>query len=168
VGAAKASLLPTLSLTVTGGLQSAELTELLSTNQYFTNFATSLFAPLFQGGALRANVRVSRAQLEQAIASYEKTLRTAFKEVSVTLTSYEKQRERYAFLEDELAYAEASALAQEERYRSGVGDYLAYVDARRNLIRVQTSLAGAERSVADARLAVHRALGGAWVDNPEV
>ena len=168
IGAAKASLFPTFSLTATGGLQSGELTALVNTSQYFTSLASSLAAPLFQGGALRANVRVSEARYEQAAATYEKTLRTAFKEVGVTLTTYEKQRERYAFLQDELAYAEASAQAQEERYRSGVGDYLAFIDARRNLIRVQTSLASAERSVADARLAVHRALGGAWVDSPEV
>ncbi len=167
IGAAKASLFPTLSLTATGGLQSGELTALVNTGQYFTSLASSITAPLFQGGALRANVRVSEARYGQAAASYEKTLRTAFKEVSATLIAYEKQRERYAMLQEEQAYAEASVQAQEDRVRRGVGDYLAYLDARRNLLRVQTSLASAERALADARLAVHRALGGNWVDHPE-
>ncbi|MEM1125815.1 MAG: TolC family protein [Bacteroidota bacterium] len=166
VGAAKASLFPSITLTTSGGLQSGELTALVNTSQYFTSMATSLAAPLFQGGALRAQVRVSEAQYEQAIASYEKTLRVAFKEVEVTLATYQKQQERYTILLDERAYAEASVQTQEERFRSGVGDYLAYLDARRNLVRVQTSLSGAARSVTDARLAVHRALGGAWVEAP--
>ncbi|MEM1093533.1 MAG: TolC family protein [Bacteroidota bacterium] len=165
IGAAKASLLPSLPMTVTGGIQSPDLGELLNTSQYFTSITRSLTAPLFQGGALRASVRVTEAQYAQLVANYEKTLRTAFNEVQVTLISYDKQRERYAVLQDELAYAEASVEGQEARYRSGVGDYLAYLDARRNLVRVQTTLASAERSVADARLAVHRALGGAWVDD---
>ncbi|MEM8560022.1 MAG: TolC family protein [Bacteroidota bacterium] len=167
IGVAKASLFPSISITTTGGLQSGELSDLLDTSQYFTNLTTALFAPIFQGGALRANVEVTKAQYEQLAASYEKTLRTAFSEVGVTLVGYEKQQARYAMLLDERAAAEASLQAQEARYRRGVGDYLAYLDARRNLLRVQTSLAGAERAVADARLAVHRALGGAWIEDPD-
>lgn len=167
VGVARANLFPSVTMTVSGGLQSGELSALVNTGQYFTNLVTSLSAPLFQGGKLRANVRVSEAQYQQAIASYEKTLRTAFKEVEVTLTSLEKQRERYDVLLSERAYATASLDAQEARYREGIGDYVAYLDARRNLIRVETSLASAERALADARLAVHRALGGAWIETPD-
>ena len=46
----------------------------------------------------------------------------------------------------------------------GIGDYLAYLDARRNFVRVETAVTAAQRALASARLAVHRALGGAWID----
>ena len=58
--------------------------------------------------------------------------------------------------------AEASVDFQLRSFQRGVGNYLDYLDARRNLVTVDTNLASAARTLADARLAVHRALGGAW------
>ncbi|MBO6575949.1 MAG: efflux transporter outer membrane subunit [Rhodothermales bacterium] len=164
VGAARARLLPSLSLTATGGLQAAELSELLDVSQNFSNLVASLTAPLFQGGALRAGVHASRARLEQAVAAYEQTLLTAFKEVEVTLIAHANQRERLAFFGDEARVAAASLQTAESRFRRGVGTYISLLDAQRNMIRVETSLAGAHRDVALARLAVHRALGGSWAE----
>ncbi|MFT7550657.1 MAG: multidrug efflux system outer membrane protein, partial [Rhodothermales bacterium] len=167
VGAARARLLPTVSLTAVGGVQSAELSELLDLGQTFSNLVGSLTAPLFRGGALRAGVEGSEARLTQAVAQFEQTLLNAFREVEVTLISFSKQKQRLAFLNEEQRFAEASLQTASNRYLRGIGDYVSLLDAHRNHIRVQTSLVLARRDVANARLAVHRALGGAWVANPD-
>ena len=165
VGSAKARLLPTLSLTATGGLQSAELSELLDLSQNFSNLVASLTAPLFQGGALRAGVDGAEARLDQAVAGYEQALLNAFREVQATLVGFEKQRERLDFLDEEYDFASESLLSTRARYRQGIGDYVALLDAERNLVRVKTARVTARRDLATARLAVHRALGGSWTQS---
>jgi len=164
VGAARAQQFPTISLTGTGGTQSGDLKNLLEVGtQYFSNLAASVAGTLFNGGALRANTRASKERLEQASYNYEKVLLTAFKEVDTTLDQHANERLRLDYVIEELDFAEASVEEQRSRYRSGVGDYLALLDAERNLIRVKTSKSSIERSLAASRLALHRALGGNWL-----
>ena len=165
IGVARAERFPRFSLTGSGGTQSRELSDLVQTSQRFWIFGGSLVAPIFNAGALKANERAAWARYEQQAAQYEKTVLTAFKEVEATLIAYQKQQERYAFLQEEREAARDNAEAQERRFVRGIGDYLAFLDARRNLVRVETSVTAAQRALASARLAVHRALGGAWIDD---
>jgi NodT family efflux transporter outer membrane factor (OMF) lipoprotein len=164
VGVARAEQFPRFSLTGSAGTQSSSLSDIVDTSQRFWLFGGSLTAPLFNAGALRANVKVAWAQYEQQAAAYEKTVLTAFHDVESSIVLLQKEGERYRFLSEALVQAEASARNQQSRYVRGIGDYLAYVDSRRNLIRVEATLATAERSLAGARLAVNRALGGDWVE----
>ena len=163
IGVARAERFPRFSLTGSGGTQSRELSDLVKTSQRFWIFGGSLVAPLFNAGALKANEQAAWARYEQQAAQYEKTVLTAFKEVEAALIAYQKQQERFAFLREELQAARDNAGAQERRFVRGIGDYLAFLDARRNLVRVETSVTAAQRALASARLAVHRALGGAWI-----
>jgi len=165
IGVARAERFPRFSLTGSGGTQSRELSDLVKTSQRFWIFGGSLVAPLFNAGALKANEQAAWARYEQQAAQYEKTVLTAFKEVEAALIAYQKQQERFAFLREELQAARDNAGAQERRFVRGIGDYLAFLDARRNLVRVETSVTAAQRALASARLAVHRALGGAWIDD---
>ncbi len=168
VGATKAQQFPTISLTGQGGTQSSDLKNLLEVGtQYFSNLAGSIAGPLFNGGALRASTRASRERYEQASYSYEKALLTAFKEVDTSLDLYRNERQRLQYVYEELDFAQASVEEQKSRYESGVGDYLSLLDAERNLLRVQISQSSAERSLATARLTLHRALGGNWLDKAE-
>ena len=164
IGVARAEQFPSFSLTGSGGTQSSALSDLVQTSQRLWLFGGSLTAPIFNGGAIRANIRASWARYEQQAATYEKTVLTAFKEVESALIAYQKQQEQYAFLQESLEAARDNAEAQEQRFIRGVGDYLAFLDARRNLVRIETSVTASQRALAAARLAVHRALGGAWIE----
>ena len=169
IGVARAERFPSFSLTATGGTQSSNLGELIQTSQKFWLFGGSLTAPIFRAGALNANVRASWSRYEQAAAAYEKSVLTAFKDVATALRQHTAEWKRSAAVREALESAAASANTQLRRYRRGVGDYLALLDARINTIRVQTNMSTAERSAALARLGVHRALGGAWAaDLPEI
>ena len=166
IGAARARLLPRLSLTAEGGTQSGELASLVDVDQRFANFITSLTAPIFQGGALRAEVDAAEARYRQQVATYEQTLLVAFREVQAALVAYHEQQRRYQRVAGQAEAAEASVQTQQRRYERGIGDYLALVDAEQNQVQVRQRLASARRAVMSARLNLYRALGGSWTDAP--
>ncbi len=164
VGARKAQLLPTLSLSGSVGQQSGAVGGLFNAGQWFTNLLAGLAAPVFQGGRLRDNVKVAEAQYIQFAAAFGRVVLTAVYEVETSLTRYERERERYAFLTSQRDEAQASADLQARRYASGVAGYTDYLDALRTLLGVRSTLSTAGTEVALARLAVHRALGGGWTE----
>ncbi len=164
IGVARADRFPRFSLTASGGTQSSDLTDLVKTSQRFWLFGGSLTAPLFNAGAINAGIQASWEQYRQQAAAYEKAVLAAFQDVVGALTADTNERERYRIVRDELLYAESSADTQTDRALKGVGDYLAYIDARRNLVRVRSSLVTAEAALVRSRTLVHRALGGAWLD----
>ncbi len=164
IGVARAEMLPSLSLTGQGGTQSSELADLVDPGQVFASFAGQLTAPLFQGGRLRANLNAAEARYKQQAARYEQTVLTAFQEVKASLVGYEKQRQRYREVERQVDTARDAFQAQRDRYERGVGDVLSLIDAERTLVQAQTRLAGVGLAVVNARLALHRALGGPWTD----
>ena len=166
IGVARANLLPRLSLTAEGGVQSSDLSDLLDVDQRFTSLIANLTAPLFQGGALRAEVDAAAARYRQQVAAYEGTLLTAFREVQAALVAYQQQQQRYERVQSQRAAAVATAQNQRDRYERGLGDALALLDAEQNLVQVRQRLATAAQALIEARLAVHRALGGPWTDAP--
>ncbi|WP_423925077.1 TolC family protein [Candidatus Palauibacter sp.] len=163
VGARRAELLPSLSLSGSIGLASAESSDLFDVQQWFTNLAANLFGPIFQGGRLRNNVALAQGRFNQAAAIYGRTVVTAVNEVEVALAGLENEDRRHVFFLSQREEAQASLDLQSQRYESGVVGYTDYLDALRTLLNVEAALAAAGRDLALARLAVHRALGGAWV-----
>ena len=167
IGARRAELIPSLSLSGTIGLQSSKADGLFNVDQWFRNLLGNLTAPIFQGGRLRNNVAVAHAQFDQAAAAYGRTVVTAVYEVEASLAALGNEDRRHTFLASQREEAQASVDLQSERYASGVGGYTDYLDALRTLLNVEATLAGASRDLALARLAVHRALGGDWTAPPE-
>ena len=164
VGARRAELLPSLNLTGTLGLQSAEADGLFDLSQWFSNLTAGLTAPLFQGGRLRNNVRAQEARWAQQSAAYGRTVLTAVAEVEGALARQREESQRLAFLQAQLVEAQASVDLQSRRFESGVAGYADFLDALRNRLTVQNTLSSAARDYALARLGVHRALGGAWIE----
>lgn len=167
VGARKAQLLPTLTLSGSAGRQSRDVGGLFDADQWFTNFIAGLTAPIFQGGRLRNNVKAAEAQYTQFAAAFGRTVLTAVFEVETSLKRYEEERRRFGLLTSQRDEAEASANLQSRRYAAGVAGYTDYLDAFRTLLGVQSTLSAAGTDLALARLGVHRALGGGWTaDDP--
>jgi outer membrane protein TolC len=92
---------------------------------------------------------------------------TSFKEVEASLAAFNAQRARHAILADQAAAARSSAENQLRRLELGIGDYVAYLDALRQSLNVENTRVTAERDLAVARLNVHRALGGSWIELEE-
>lgn len=169
VGARRAEMFPSLSLSGTLGTQAGDVSGAFDIlDNWVLNLGASLTAPLFQGGRIRANIDAAEARYAQQTANYARTVLTAFREVTAALEDYEEQRQRYELLFAQLQEADASANLQAERYAGGVSAFTDYLDALRNLYQVRSSLSAASRDVALARLAVYRGLGGGWTEDDSV
>ena len=163
VEARRAELLPSLSLSGAIGLQSSRIAGLFNVRQWFTNLTANLLDPVFDGGRLRTRVALAEARFNELAAAYGRTVVTAVNEVEAALAGLENEGRRHSFLVSRRQEAEATVDLRSERYASGVGGYADFLDALRTLVDVESALASAGRDLALARLAVHRALGGAWV-----
>jgi len=167
LGAQRAALLPSLSLSGSVGLQSAERADWFDPDQWFKNLSANLLAPVFQGGRLRGNVDLATASLDEATAAYGRAVVTAATEVEAALAGLASSQRRAALLASFAEEAQAEATLQEQRYVSGVGDYETFLAASRIHVGAQSAHAAGERDLAYARLALHRALGGAWTNADE-
>ena len=159
----RAELLPSLTLAGTIGLQNSQVAGLFNVHQWFSALAANLLLPVFDGDRLRSNVALAEARFNEAAAAYGRTVVTAVNEVETALAGMRYEGRRRALLESRREEAQAEVDLRAERYGSGVGGYADFLDALRALLDVESALAGSERDVALARLAVHRALGGGWV-----
>lgn len=163
IGARKAERFPSIALSASTGTQGAAPLDVLDIGQnWLLQLAANVAAPLFDAGRISANIRAARADYDEAAAAYGQAVLGAIREVDVAASDYEEQRQRYRLIAAQLAEAQGSADLQAERYRAGVADYTAYLDALRALYQVESSFSAAGRDVALARLGVHRALGGDW------
>ena len=160
--ARRAALLPSLSLSGSIGLQSPDTGAWFDPDQWFRNLSSNLLAPVFQGGRLRGNVALAEAELAEAAAMYGHAVATATAEVEAALAALESNVDRLTLLTSFAEEAGAEAMLQEERYASGVGDYRTLLAASQMSVGAKAARAAGERDLAYARLALHRALGGAW------
>ena len=165
VGARRADLAPRLSLHGSIGLQSTESSEWFNPEQWFRNLSMNLLGPVFQGSRLRGNVALARARLKAAVAAYGRSVVTAANEIESALAGLAASRKRHSLLASLSKAADAEAALQEQRYVSGVVDYEAHLTAVQTRLAAESLLAAAKRDLGYARLALHRALGGAWTSD---
>jgi outer membrane protein, multidrug efflux system len=162
IGAAKAAYFPQLSLTGLFGGQSSALSNLVSGPDRIWTFTPQLVQPVFLGGRLGSNVRLTEAQREAAVVQYERTIRTAFTEASDALIAHQRVRE--SRVQQELlvtALEDRSRLAY-IRYRGGVDTLLNALDADRDLFQAQLGLSRIRLSELLNVVQLYKALGGGW------
>ena len=162
LGARRAELLPSLSLSGVIGLQSTDSNELFDPDQWFHNLGVNLLGPAFQGARLRANVEFAEARLKEATAAYGRSVVTAVNEVEAALAGLAASQNRHALVTSHLEEAEVEANLQEQRYASGVARYDELLAAHHMLIRARSAVSAAGRELGHSRLVLHRAVGGAW------
>jgi multidrug efflux system outer membrane protein len=163
IGVAKAAFYPDISLTGTGGFQSLALAKLFTGPSSFWTVGPTLTVPIFTAGKIRSNVKLTEAQQQQALLTYQQTIQQAFRDVSDSLIAYQKNRE---FREQQAlltSSAKDSADLAEIRYRAGVTSYLEVLTNDTNYFAAQLNLAQARQNELTALVQVYNALGGGWV-----
>lgn len=160
IGAARAAFLPRLSLTASLGYASPELNGLFGGTRRTWSFSPQITQPLFQGGRLRAELRLAHIRKSSAVLEYERVIQTAFREVADALAG----RATYARQIDAQAQAVASAEKRVElstlRYRAGLEGRLELLDAQRQLYATQQTLLELRREEIGNAIALYKALGG--------
>jgi multidrug efflux system outer membrane protein len=162
IGAARANFFPSISLTGTAGSASTELNGLFKGGSYGFTFAPSIFLPIFDYGRNQANLAGARAGRDIAVAQYERSIQTAFREVADALagqsTYTEQLRAQRAVAQSETDRFNLSDL----RYRSGAASYLDLLDAQRSLFDAQRSAVEANLARLQNQVTLYRVLGGGW------
>lgn len=167
IGAARAAFFPNISLTGAFGTASADLDGLFGDGSRSWSFTPTITQPLFNAGRLSANLDVAKARQVEAVADYEKTVQSAFRDVSDALV-----RRRQLALQIETtrtvleALRERARLAQ-LRFDNGRSAYLEVLDAQRDLFDTEQALVQLRRAHLASAIALYAALGGGFVNQPD-
>lgn len=162
IGIARAQFFPDLPLTASGGFASSALLNLFAGPAAIWNFAPTLTQPIFNGGRIRANLKLTEAQEQQAVLSYQQTIQQAFRQVSDSLVDYGKYRESREHQESLTTAARESADLSDMRYRGGVASYLEVLTNQTNYFSAQLNLSRSLLSERVALVQLYNALGGGW------
>jgi outer membrane protein, multidrug efflux system len=162
IGVAKAAYFPQITLTAVGGYQSSALTNLFTGPAGLWSFGGQLVQPIFTGGRIRSNVRLTEAQQQEVILVYQQSIQQAFREVSDSLVAYRKNQEFRSQLELLTNSAQDATRLSDMRYRGGVTSYLEVLDSDTRYFDAQLNLAQARLNERLALVQLYNALGGGW------
>jgi multidrug efflux system outer membrane protein len=160
IGAARAALFPRIGLTGLAGLASSALTSLISGGAFAWSLGADASYTIFQAGAGRANVRLTEAQRNAALATYQKSVQTAFREVADALARRATMDAELGATQRQQAAAADVVQLEEARYHAGIDSYLNLLDAQRSYYSVQQLLVQTKLAAAQNRVDLYRALGG--------
>ena len=160
IGAARAAFFPRISLTAAIGSSSPDISGLFDSGTGSWSFVPQLVLPIFDAGRNRANLNLSEVRKNLAVADYEKTIQTAFREVADALAAR-------TYLGDQVAAQRAVQDAQADRlkllqlrFENGVASSLDVLDAQRELFSAEQSLVQARLLRTTSAIDLYRALGG--------
>lgn len=118
--------------------------------------------PVFNGGALRAQVSAQQGVLEQTSAAYQAVILTALKEVEDALIALRGERERQALLQRAARSAANASQMARQRFSSGLVDFQVVLETQRTQLGVQDSVASANAELGADHVRLYKALGGGW------
>ena len=162
IGVAKAEYFPQVSLSGFLGGQSTQLTSLFNGPHSAWSFVPQVSQPIFAAGRLKSGVKLAEAGRDEALIQYEKTIQTAFTEVSNALIAHQRVRESRVKQEALVTTLQDRKRLAYLRYRGGVNTQLDALDADRDLFTAQLSLAEIRLNELLSVVQLYKALGGGW------
>ncbi|MBD1550917.1 AdeC/AdeK/OprM family multidrug efflux complex outer membrane factor [Pseudomonas typographi] len=165
IGAARAAFFPSISLTATAGTSSADLDGLFKGGSGSWVFTPTINLPIFNAGSLKASLDYSKIQKDISVANYEKSIQTAFQEVSDGLTARRTYTDQLQAQGDLVKANQDYYRLAERRYRIGVDSNLTFLDAQRSLFSAQQTLISDRLAQLMAEVNLYKALGGGWYEN---
>ncbi|KWU48600.1 efflux transporter outer membrane subunit [Pseudomonas palleroniana] len=162
IGAARAAFFPSVSLTANAGASSSQLSSLFKGGSGSWTFQPQINLPIFNAGSLRASLDYSKLQKDIGIAQYEKTIQTAFQEVSDGLAARQTYDDQLSAQRDLVRANQTYYDLAQRRYKIGVDSNLVFLDAQRSLFSSQQTLITDRLAQLVAEVNLYTALGGAW------
>ena len=160
IGAARAAFFPQLSLTASGGLMSGSLSDLFKGTSGTWSFAPQIVTPIFDAGARRANLKIAQTNRDSALASYEKAIQTAFREVSDSLNQRTRLREQQNAQQALVNTLSETYRLSDARYKVGIDSYLSVLVAQRSLYSGQQALVSIRVARLGNLVTLYTVLGG--------
>ena len=164
IGAARAAFFPSITLTSSIGLGSNVLSNLFDAGNGTWSFIPQIRLPIFDAGKNQASLRVAEVARDSAIATYEKTVQTAFREVSDALADRSTLDDRLNAQRSMVDSTKKALELSDARYRLGADNYLSVLDAQRSLYTAQQTQITLQLAEQVNRITIYKVLGGQWGD----
>lgn len=166
IGVATADLYPKFSITGSLGVQSGNVEGLGSLANRYWSIGPSVNWPLLDGGRIRANIRLQKALSEETGIAYRKTVLTALAEVETALVNFGREQERRASLEEAVVANRRAVELAMELYTGGKTDFLNVTNAQGSLFLAEDQLVQSTTAISTNLVALYKALGGGWDQEP--
>lgn len=163
IGVALADLYPDLSLTGSLGFESESAGNLFQSERMFGNLVGKIAARIFEGGRLRAAVRLEEAQVKEMAAKYAREVLGAMQEVQIALSNEEKLSQKIDKLGTNLKAMKQAEHVSEQRYKRGIASSLEVLDSKQRHYNAELAVIAALREKWNARIDLYLALGGDWL-----
>lgn len=160
VAAARAAFFPRIALTGSFGTASAQLDGLFESGSKAWNFAPSISLPILDGGRRRANLDLATVRQHSAVASYERSVQTAFREVADALSARHFLAQQLRVQQDNLQVLQERNRLAQLRYDNGASPYLDVLDAQRELLGAAQQAVQVAYALQAAQVSLYTALGG--------
>ncbi|MDU9413190.1 efflux transporter outer membrane subunit [Pseudomonas sp. zfem005] len=162
IGAARAAFFPRISLTGSYGSSSAEVSGLFDGGSRSWSFMPTLSLPIFDAGRNSANLDLAEVRKDAAVAAYEGSIQTAFREVADALAATDTLRREEAARRALANTSNETLKLAKARYEGGVDSHLRYLDAQRSSFVNDSTLIETSTQRQLALVDLFRALGGGW------
>jgi len=162
IGVARAAYFPQLSLSGVLGGQSTQLASLFTGPHSTWSLVPRVTQPIFTAGRLKSNVKLTEAERDLVLVQYEKTIQTAFVEVSNSLIAHQRVRESREKQEALVIALQDRLRLAYIRYRGGVDTQLNALDADRDLFQAELTLSQIRLDELLTVVQLYKALGGGW------
>jgi multidrug efflux system outer membrane protein len=162
IGAAKAAFFPRITLTGSIGLASGDLGGLFDNRAW--QFAPRITLPIFDAGANQANLELSQANRDIAVAQYERSIQVAFREVADALAGRATYGDQLRAQQAQLQAEQTRSDLAELRFRNGVSSFLDVLDAQRALFQTQQATIVVQAAQQQNLVTLYKVLGGGWKD----
>ncbi|RKG39055.1 multidrug efflux RND transporter AdeIJK outer membrane channel subunit AdeK [Acinetobacter rongchengensis] len=160
IGAAKARLFPTISLTGSAGYASTDLSDLFKSGAFVWSLGPSLDIPLWDWGTRKANVKISETDQQIALSDYEKSIQSAFREVNDALATRQNIGDRLAAQKRLVDATNTTYKLSNARFRAGIDSFLSVLDAQRSSYAAEQGLLLLEQANLNNQVEVYKTLGG--------
>ena len=162
IGVARAAMLPAISLTGAYGAQSQAFSTLMTSGANIWSIGFGLGLPIFDAGRFAARTDAARARERQALAGYQKTVETAFREVADALSSVQQTTASEQDFQSRAESARRTLRLARLRYEAGYSAYLEVLDAQRGANDAEIALLRNRQTLLSASVDLMKALGGGW------
>ncbi len=160
IGAARAAFFPRISLTASAGTASGELDGLFRSGSGIWSFVPQVSLPIFDAGRNNANLKIAQVDRDIAVAQYEKSIQAAFRDVADALAARATLGQQVASQQRLVGQTRDALRLAEARFRQGLDDRLATLDAQRSLYAAEQGLINARLAQQVNRVTLYKALGG--------
>ncbi|MFG6441433.1 efflux transporter outer membrane subunit [Roseateles sp. LKC17W] len=160
IGAARAAFFPRISLTASAGSASGELDGLFRSGSGLWTFMPQVSLPIFDAGRNQANLSIAQVDRDIALAQYEKAIQAAFRDVADALAARATLGQQIASQQRLVAQTQDALRLAEARFRQGLDDRLATLDAQRSLYAAEQGLISSRLAQQVNRVTLYKVLAG--------